>query len=233
MKRWPVLHRCWILQPGRMPFEDSLALQRSVFTARRAGLIDHVFMLLEHPPTFTIGRRHQARRHLLVDENELKQRAIQVHEIDRGGDITYHGPGQLVGYPIFDLTEWYQDVYRYLRDLEEVLICVVADFGLEAKRIDGLTGVWVQDEKIAALGVKVSWWVTMHGFSLNVNPDLRMYHHIIPCGIFDKSVTSLSNMMNKEIDMGEVSKLLIKHMARVFEIEFEEITLPHLMKRIL
>jgi lipoate-protein ligase B len=215
-----------------MDYEESLTVQRSLFTARRAGLIDHVFMLLEHPPLYTIGRRYKARDHLLVSEDELTRRGIPVYETDRGGDITYHGPGQLVGYPIFDLTEWYQDVFRYLRDLEEVIIRVVADYGIQAERIDGLTGVWVQNEKIAALGIKMSWWVTRHGFSLNVDPDLSMYDHIIPCGIFDKSVTSLSKILESRINMDQVSNHLIKHMASVFEIDFEKITLQQLMKRI-
>ena len=215
-----------------MDYEESLTVQRSLFTARRAGLIDHVFMLLEHPPLYTIGRRYKARDHLLVSEDELASRGIPVYETDRGGDITYHGPGQLVGYPIFDLTEWYQDVFRYLRDLEEVIIRVVADYGIQAERIDGLTGVWVQNEKIAALGIKMNWWVTRHGFSLNVDPDLCMYDHIIPCGIFDKSVTSLSKILESRINMDQVSNHLIKHMASVFEIDFEKITLQQLMKRI-
>ncbi|MEE2992922.1 MAG: lipoyl(octanoyl) transferase LipB [Gemmatimonadota bacterium] len=215
-----------------MDYEESLTVQRSLFTARRAGLIDHVFMLLEHPPLYTIGRRYKARDHLLVSEDELTRRGIPVYETDRGGDITYHGPGQLVGYPIFDLTEWYQDVFRYLRDLEEVIIRVVADYGIQAERIDGLTGVWVQNEKIAALGIKMSWWVTRHGFSLNVDPDLCMYDHIIPCGIFDKSVTSLSKILESRINMDQVSNHLIRHMASVFEIDFEKITLQQLMKRI-
>ncbi|HCQ02510.1 MAG TPA: lipoyl(octanoyl) transferase [Candidatus Latescibacteria bacterium] len=215
-----------------MDYEESLTVQRSLFTARRAGLIDHVFMLLEHPPLYTIGRRYKARDHLLVSEDELASRGIPVYETDRGGDITYHGPGQLVGYPIFDLTAWYQDVFRYLRDLEEVIIRVVADYGIQAERIDGLTGVWVQNEKIAALGIKMSWWVTRHGFSLNVDPDLCMYDHIVPCGIFDKSVTSLSKILESRINMDQVSNHLIKHMASVFEIDFEKITLQQLMKRI-
>jgi len=215
-----------------MDYEESLTVQRSLFTARRAGLIDHVFMLLEHPPLYTIGRRYKARDHLLVSEDELTRRGIPVYETDRGGDITYHGPGQLVGYPIFDLTEWYQDVFRYLRDLEEVIIRVVADYGIQAERIDGLTGVWVQNEKIAALGIKMNWWVTRHGFSLNVDPDLCMYDHIIPCGIFDKSVTSLSKILESRINMDQVSNHLIRHMASVFEIDFEKITLQQLMKRI-
>jgi len=215
-----------------MDYEESLTVQRSLFTARRAGLIDHVFMLLEHPPVYTIGRRYKARDHLLVSEDELASRGIPVYETDRGGDITYHGPGQLVGYPIFDLSAWYQDVFRYLRDLEEVIIRVVADYGIQAERIDGLTGVWVQNEKIAALGIKMSWWVTRHGFSLNVDPDLSMYDHIIPCGIFDKSVTSLSKILESRINMDQVSNHLIRHMASVFEIDFEKITLQQLMKRI-
>jgi len=215
-----------------MDYEESLTVQRSLFTARRAGLIDHVFMLLEHPPVYTIGRRYKARDHLLVSEDELASRGIPVYETDRGGDITYHGPGQLVGYPIFDLSAWYQDVFRYLRDLEEVIIRVVADYGIQAERIDGLTGVWVQNEKIAALGIKMSWWVTRHGFSLNVDPDLGMYDHIIPCGLFDKSVTSLSKILESRVNMDQVSNHLIKHMASVFEIDFEKITLQQLMKRI-
>lgn len=215
-----------------MNYEVSQTVQREIFTARRAGLIDHVFLLVEHPPTYTIGRRLNAQEHLLIDDQDLSRRGIEVYNTDRGGDITYHGPGQWVCYPIFDLTDWYQDVFRYLRDLEEVIIRVVDDYGIKAERLDGLTGVWVGEEKIAALGVRMSWWVTMHGFSLNVAPDLGMYDHIVPCGITDKTVTSMTKILGEPIDFAEVGNRIAYHMAAVFDLDLELRELGSFMSRI-
>ncbi|MDD9949619.1 MAG: lipoyl(octanoyl) transferase LipB, partial [candidate division Zixibacteria bacterium] len=147
-----------------MEYGVALSLQRSLLAARRSGLIDNVLLLLEHPPTYTIGRRLRASEHLLYGEETLRTRGIRVYETDRGGDITCHGPGQLVGYTIFDIAAWYQDVYRYLRDLEAAIIGCLADFGIEGRRLEGITGVWVDESKVAALGIRVSWWIAMHGF---------------------------------------------------------------------
>ena len=223
---------CWIVRAGTMDYSVALSLQRSLLTARRSGLIDNVLLLLEHPPTYTIGRRLRANEHLLYGEETLKARGIQVYETDRGGDITYHGPGQLVGYTIFDIAAWYQDVFRFLRDLEAVIIRLLGDFGIEARRVQGITGVWVEDRKVAGLGIRVSWWIAMHGFSLNVNPDLAMYEGIVPCGISDREVTSLERILDRPVTIEEVDTGLIRHMGDVFEMSIEEMPLSELLQKI-
>ncbi len=223
---------CWIVRAGTMDYGVALSLQRSLLTARHSGLIDNVLLLLEHPSTYTIGRRLRANEHLLYGEETLKARGIQVYETDRGGDITYHGPGQLVGYTIFDIAAWYQDVFRFLRNLEAVIIRLLGDFGIEARRVQGITGVWVEDRKVAALGIRVSRWIAMHGFSLNVNPDLAMYEGIVPCGIADREVTSLERILDWPVMIEDVETGLIRHMGDVFEMSFEEMALSELLQRI-
>ena len=223
---------CWIVRAGTMDYGVALSLQRSMLTARHSGLIDNVLLLLEHPSTYTIGRRLRANEHLLYGEETLKARGIQVYETDRGGDITYHGPGQLVGYTIFDIAAWYQDVFRFLRNLEAVIIRLLGDFGIEARRVQGITGVWVEDRKVAALGIRVSRWIAMHGFSLNVNPDLAMYEGIVPCGIADREVTSLERILDWPVMIEDVETGLIRHMGDVFEMSFEEMALSELLQRI-
>lgn len=212
-----------------MEYGEAWTLQRELFDARLAGTIDDVLLLLEHPHTYTIGKSG-GEDHLLVNEQELAQRGITVYRIDRGGDITYHGPGQLVGYPIFDLNQHYRDAHRYLRDLEEVLIRTLADYGVEASRIPGLTGVWVRDEKIAAIGVKVSRWITMHGFAFNINTDLQLFSSIIPCGIVHKGVTSLARLLSRPLDLREVAGRVMMHTGTVFQLGTEEMTLRQLVE---
>jgi lipoyl(octanoyl) transferase len=164
--------------------------------------------------------------HLLLDENGLKQYHAQFYKINRGGDITYHGPGQLVGYPIFDLENFFTDIHLYLRMLEEAIILTLKDFGVESGRIDGLTGVWIDHEmqknprKICAMGVKASRWVTMHGFALNINTDLSYFGHIVPCGIDDKAVTSLEAELGAKVDMLQVAEKLRKHLAELFGFDW-------------
>lgn len=223
---------CWIVRAGRMEYGVSLSLQRSLLTARRSGLIDNVLLILEHPPTYTIGRRLRAGYHLLYGEEALRSRGIAVYETDRGGDITCHGPGQLVGYTIFDISDWYQDVYRYLRDLEEVIIRMLGDSGIDAGRVEGITGVWAGDGKIAALGIRISRWIAMHGFSVNVNPDLTLYEGIVPCGIADRDVTSIERILGRRISMTEVETSLLRHLRAVFDLSFEEMTLDELHQRL-
>jgi lipoyl(octanoyl) transferase len=225
-------HPCWVVRSGSTAYGEALEIQRTLFTARRAGLTDDVLWLLEHPPTYTIGRRSGARQHLLLSEGVLAERGIRLFEVDRGGDITYHGPGQLIGYPVFDLNAHYQDAYRYLRDLEEVIIRVLGDYGVEAHRIDGLTGVWAEDEKIASIGVKISGWITMHGFALNVGPDVAPFDAIVPCGIRDRGVTSLARVSGRSVEMEEVVAGVIRHAAAVFRLETHMTTLERLMRRI-
>jgi lipoyl(octanoyl) transferase len=180
---------------GRVRYSDALELQQALVDDRRSGRIGDVLLLLEHPPVLTLGvRRDRAQMHILATPEALAARGVEVREAGRGGDVTYHGPGQIVGYPIVDLNPDRRDVHRYVRDLEEVLIRVAADFGIAASRVSGLTGVWVGGEKIAAIGVRIARWITSHGFAFNVTTDLTGFELIVPCGIADRGVTSLARL---------------------------------------
>ena len=174
-------------------------------------------LLLEHPSVITLGARtRHGRSNVLETPDALAAKGIALFETGRGGDVTFHGPGQLVGYPILDLKPDRCDVHRYVRDLETVLINSVAEFGIEARRIAGLTGIWVGDEKLAAIGVRISRWVTSHGFALNVSTDLSPFGLIVPCGITDKGVTSMQRLLGREVSMDEVAMALIRQFRRVF-----------------
>jgi lipoyl(octanoyl) transferase len=202
---------------GVVPYGDALALQRSLVEQRRAGTVGDTLLLLEHPHVVTLGVRGDGgRSHLLASPETLAARGVELHEGGRGGDITYHGPGQLVGYPIVDLKPDRCDVHRYVRDLEEVLIRTASDYGIEATRVEGLTGVWVGDEKLAAIGVRIARWITSHGFALNITADLDYFKLIVPCGIADRGVTSLSRLLGRRIDTAEVAGRVTSHFANVF-----------------
>jgi lipoyl(octanoyl) transferase len=181
-------------------------------------------LFCEHPHVYTLGKSGKP-EHLLLDEKGLAKYDAKYYKINRGGDITYHGKGQLVGYPIFDLENFFTDIHRYMRFLEEAVIRTCADLGVAAGRIDGLTGVWIDyidqknPRKICAMGVKASRWVTMHGFALNVNTDLSYFNHIVPCGIDDKAVTSLQKELGETLDFQEVSDIMLKHLKDIFEID--------------
>lgn len=175
-----------------------------------------VLLLVEHPHVYTLGKSGDA-SHLLRSEEELQDLDAEYIPIDRGGDITYHGPGQLVGYPILDLDRYMTDIHRYLRALEEVIIRTSADFGVQAGRTDGLTGVWVGEQKICAMGIRCSRWVTMHGFALNVNADLNYFGHIVPCGIQDRGVANLSDLADRPLSREEVTPRLLHHFGEVFD----------------
>jgi len=197
-------------------YVDALELQKRLVEQRRAGEIEDVLLLVEHPPVLTLGVRGDGgRSHILVSEAELSARHIDVFETRRGGDITYHGPGQIVGYPIIDLNPDRRDVHKYVRDIEEVLIRVAADYGITAGRIPGLTGVWVGDEKLAAIGVRIQRWVTSHGFALNHTTDLSHFNLIVPCGIADRGVTSLERL-GCTASRFEVEDRIAAHFAEVF-----------------
>ena len=203
---------------GMTPYAEALALQRSLVDERRAGTIGDTLLLLEHPHVITLGVRGDGgRSHLLASPATLAARGVELHNTGRGGDITYHGPGQLVGYPIVDLKPDRCDVHRYVRDLEEVLIRTASDYGIRAARVDGLTGVWVGDEKLAAIGVRIARWITSHGFALNVSTDLDYFKLIVPCGIADRGVTSLSRLLGRAIDTAEVAGRAAAHFANVFD----------------
>jgi lipoyl(octanoyl) transferase len=206
---------------GRIAYADALALQRALVEERREGGTGDLLLLVEHPHVLTLGVRGDGgRSHVLASPDALAARGIDVFETGRGGDVTYHGPGQLVGYPIMDLRPDRCDVHRYVRDLEEVLIRTAKDFGVAAGRIEGLTGVWVGREKLAAIGVRISRWITSHGFALNVHPDLTCFDLIVPCGIRDHGVTSLARLAG-EVDAGAVEARLLEHFCDVFDRRIE------------
>ena len=215
---------------GAVPYEEGLGLQRALVDERLCGRVDDVLLLLEHHHVLTLGvRRDGGRRHILASTDQLAARGVEVHETGRGGDITYHGPGQLVGYPILDLKPDRCDVHRYMRDLEEVLIRTAAHYGIAARRVPGLTGVWVGQDKLAAIGVRVARWVTSHGFALNVTTDLDYFNLIVPCGITDRGVTSLARQLGCPVDRSEVENLIVSHFCDVFgRVPAGE---PHLVPR--
>ena len=204
---------------GLVPYADALALQRSLVEDRRAGRVDDLLLLVEHPHVLTLGVRGDGgRAHILVTPDALASRGVDVHETGRGGDITYHGPGQIVGYPIIDLSPDRRDVHRYVRDLETVLIRAAADYGIVAGRVDGLTGVWVDNEKLAAIGVRIARWITSHGFAFNVATDLDYFNLIVPCGIEDRGVTSLARLLGRPVDTTDVENRIIEHFCNVFDM---------------
>jgi len=205
---------------GLVPYRKALNIQHRLLEMRKNGEIGDTLLLLEHPPTFTIGRKGD-KEHLLINERYLSDRGIHFEEISRGGDITFHGPGQLVGYPIIDLNEKGRDVHKYLRGLEELIILVLEDFGVQANRIEGLTGVWVEGHKIASIGVGVKRWVTYHGFALNVNTELSYFDMIVPCGIPDVRMTSIAGWLGEKegIQMEDVEEALIKSFIKTFNFD--------------
>jgi len=201
---------------GRLRYADGLDLQAKLVEERKADRIPDTLLLLEHDPVFTLGRNAR-RENVLWPEEALRERGFDVFEAGRGGDVTYHGPGQVVGYPIFDLSPDRRDVHRYVRDLEEVMVRACADYGVAASRVAGLTGTWVGDEKIGAIGVRISRWVTSHGFALNVATDLSPFDLIVPCGIEGRGVTSLERLLGRSVPLAEVMDRLAGHVAAVFE----------------
>jgi lipoyl(octanoyl) transferase len=203
---------------GLTRYADAWRLQQELWTLRNENAVQDILLLTEHEHVYTLGKSTDG-NHLLASEEELKNSGTDVFRIDRGGDITYHGPGQIVGYPIVDLNNYFLDIHRYLRSLEEVLIRMLSTFGITAGREKELTGVWVNGEKIAAIGVKVSRWVTMHGFALNVNTDLSKFDRIIPCGIFHKGVTSMQRLLGQEVSMKSVQQTIVESFAAVFGCE--------------
>jgi lipoyl(octanoyl) transferase len=201
---------------GRLAYGDALQMQRALVEERRAGRLDDLLLLVEHPHVLTLGVRGDGgRSNVLAAPSALAGRGIEVFETGRGGDVTYHGPGQIVGYPILDLRPDRCDVHRYVRDLEEVLIRTAKDFGVGAGRIDGLTGVWVGEEKLAAIGVRISRWITSHGFALNVSTDLTYFDLIVPCGIRGRRVTSLAELV-PGVRPEAVTGRVVAHFCDVF-----------------
>ncbi len=202
---------------GTVPYAEALELQRDLVADRRAGAISDTLILLEHPHVITLGTGSSP-ENVLADPTERARRSIDLFETGRGGDVTYHGPGQLVGYPILDLKPDRKDLHRYLRDLEAVLIGAAATFGVDAEPVPGLTGVWTEVGKLAAIGVRVSsGWITSHGFALNVHTDLTFFDSIVPCGIHDREVTSLERELGRAVPMREAQNAVLGAFQEVFE----------------
>ena len=200
---------------GRIRYAEGLELQARLVEERKAGAIPDTLLLLEHEPVFTLGRNAR-KENVLLPEEELRARGFDVFESGRGGDVTYHGPGQVVGYPILDLAPDRRDVHRYVRDLEEVMIRAAGDYGVTAGRIAGLTGCWVGDTKLGAIGVRLSRWVTSHGFAFNVDLDLAPFGLIVPCGIRTRGVTTLTTLLGRPLGVDEVADRLETRFREVF-----------------
>lgn len=204
---------------GRTPYAEALALQQSLHDARKRNEVPDTLLLLEHPHVITLGRAAN-RANILADEQTRAEKSVELFETGRGGDVTYHGPGQLVGYPIISLAPDRQDVRRYVRDIQEVLVRTARDFGVEAEPRGGeFVGVWVGDEKLAAIGIRISRWVTMHGFAFNIATDLEYFNLIVPCGIADHGVTSLKKILGETISLEAVAESVRKHFGDIFQRE--------------
>lgn len=203
---------------GLIDYEKAWKLQQETAEARKNNLVPDQFFMLEHPHTFTLGKVAK-KEHLVAGDAWLKENDVKIYEIDRGGDITYHGPGQIVGYPIIHLEEWIPDTHKYLRSLEEVLMRVCIRFGLSPSRNEKYTGVWIDNRKIAAIGIKISRWVTMHGFAFNANTNLSLFNGIIPCGINegDKTVTSLQQELGHPVALNEIKEIILEEFVAHFQ----------------
>jgi len=210
---------CWVVDLGLIPYGPACALQHQIVGAAKSRAIPDVLLLCEHPHVITLGRNGK-REHLRARNHLLEEMHVEFHSTDRGGDITYHGPGQVVGYPILDLAEHRRDIRWYVEQLEEVMMRATADFGIRAKRVEGRHGVWTDtpsgEEKLGAVGVHLSRWVTSHGFAYNVATELRYFDLIVPCGIPDKRATSLERLLDRGISTGEVRPRLVAHFGEVF-----------------
>jgi lipoyl(octanoyl) transferase len=226
---------CQIVDLGLIGYAEAWALQKRVVAARKTAAIEDVLLLCEHPHVITQGRNGK-REHLLASEQVLRQKGVEFHATDRGGDITYHGPGQIVGYPILNLGAIRRDVVWYVRMLEEAMIRATAEFGITAGRVAGKTGIWVQsgntEEKLAAIGVHISRWVTSHGFAYNASTDLRYFDLIVPCGIADRKATSLEKLLGRGIEEREVAPRIAKHLGEVFGLEMKEASRKELLEKL-
>jgi lipoyl(octanoyl) transferase len=229
------LKSCLIVELGLIDYGDAWALQKRLVAARKANALEDVVLFCEHLHVITLGRNGK-REHLLASEHVLKQKGVELHTTDRGGDITYHGPGQIIGYPILNLGAIRRDVVWYVRMLEEAMICATAEFGVSAERLEGKTGIWVRtattEEKLAAIGVHLSRWVTSHGFAYNVSTDLRFFDLIVPCGIADRKATSLEKILGRSIEGKEVAPQLVKHFGEVFGLEMKQASRQELLEKL-
>ncbi|HXM98608.1 MAG TPA: lipoyl(octanoyl) transferase LipB [Candidatus Dormibacteraeota bacterium] len=222
---------CLIIDLGLIRYSAAFEVQERLVAARKTGAIDNVLLLCEHPHVITVGRNGN-RAHLLASENVLRQKNVELQETNRGGDITYHGPGQIVGYPILDLAALRKDVRWYVRSLEEVMIRASAELGIAAGREPGKIGVWVgapaRSEKLGAIGVHLSRWVTSHGFAYNVSTDLRYFDLIVPCGILGRKATSLEKLLGRSVPSTEIAASLTRQFGEVFGLQMQKSSLPSL-----
>ena len=210
--------QCVVRQLGKIEYREAYELQKELLEKRVNGQIADTLLLLEHPPTITVGKAGKL-ENVLVSQTELASAGVSLILTDRGGDVTYHGPGQIVGYPILDLRERNRDAHRYVHHLEEMLIGTLADYSIKSERDPSHAGVWVNDEEIAALGLRIHKWITMHGFALNVNTELNHFSLINPCGFTNKTATSMARLLGYELSTGEVTGRLLSHFADVFEVQ--------------
>lgn len=226
---------CHSIDLGLIGYAEACALQKRIVAARKAEAIEDVLLLCEHPHVITQGRNGK-REHLLVSEHVLRQKGVEFYETSRGGDITYHGPGQIVGYPIVNLGAIRRDVVWYVRTLEEAMIRATAEFGVSAERLAGKTGIWVRagnaEEKLAAIGVHISRWVTSHGFAYNVSTDLRNFDLIVPCGIADRKATSLEKLLGRSVDEKEVAPRIAQHLGELLGLEMKGLSRKELREKL-
>ena len=218
----------WVVRLGRMSYEECLELQREVARQRITGAIpEDVLLLVEHPPVVTLGRSSK-QKNLISSPDFLRSRGVELFEVERGGDVTFHGPGQLVGYPVFDLKRHKQDLHWYLRSVEEAIIRVIGEYGIPGERSTGYTGVWTRGRKIASIGVHARDWVTWHGFALNVSTDLSYFDLIVPCGIVGVEMTSIAKETGSAVDFDSVASMAAQHFGAVFGLPVAEVTVESL-----
>ncbi len=229
------MNRCHTIDLGLIGYAEAWALQKRIVAARKASAIEDVLLVCEHPHVITQGRNGK-REHLLASEHVLRQKGVEYYETSRGGDITYHGPGQIVGYPILNLGAIRRDVVWYVRMLEEAMIRATSEFGITAERVAGKTGIWVKsgdtEEKLAAIGVHISRWVTSHGFAYNVSTDLRYFDLIVPCGIADRKATSLEKLLGRSVEQEEVAPRIARHLGELFGLEMQEASKKEMLERL-
>jgi len=229
------MNRCHMIDLGLIGYAEAWALQKRIVAARKASAIEDVLLVCEHLHVITQGRNGK-REHLLASEHVLRQKGVEYYETSRGGDITYHGPGQIVGYPILNLGAIRRDVVWYVRMLEEAMIRATSEFGITAERVAGKTGIWVKsgdtEEKLAAIGVHISRWVTSHGFAYNVSTDLRYFDLIVPCGIADRKATSLEKLLGRSVEQEEVAPRIARHLGELFGLEMQEASKKEMLERL-
>src|SRR6267143_4414324 len=234
-KNRTVLKNCLTIDLGLIGYAEAYALQKRIVAARKAEVIEDVILLCEHPHVITQGRSGKW-EHLLASEHVLRQKGVEYYETSRGGDITYHGPGQIVAYPILNLGAIRRDVVWYVRMLEEAMIQATAELGVAAKRVEGKTGIWVKsenaEEKLAAIGVHISRWITSHGFAYNVSTDLRYFDLIVPCGIADRKATSLEKLLGRSVKLEEIAPRIAKHFGEVFGLELKATSRTELLEEL-